>query len=89
MVPNRELISGITAIKKYVYEFPEIEAEFKTVQIWGNSDMANVRGVYKVTDSQGNLLNKGKFISLWHKDEEGNWKITHDIWNSDLAFNSQ
>lgn len=89
MVPNQELISGITAIKKFVSAFPEMKIEFKAIEIWGNSDMANVRGVYKASDPQGNLFDKGKFLSLWQKDGEGNWKITHDIWNSDLAFNSQ
>lgn len=85
MVPNQELLEGIDAIRAFVNSFPETKAEFETVEIWGSDNLAGVRGIYKSIDAQGNLLNKGKFISSWQKDKDGNWKITHDIWNSDLA----
>jgi len=84
MVPNQELLSDKTTIEKFVNAFPKLNAEFKTIEIWGSSTNANVRGVFSATDPQGSLFDKGKFLSLWQKDGEGNWKITHDIWNSDL-----
>jgi ketosteroid isomerase-like protein len=84
MVPNQEVISDLSSIKQLVNAFPKINIEFTVTEIWGNSSQANVAGVYDVTDVQGNIFDQGKFISLWQKDGEGNWKITHDIWNSDL-----
>jgi ketosteroid isomerase-like protein len=58
--------------------------ELGVVEIWGNADMANVQGKYAATNPQGNLFDKSKFISTWKKDAADRWKITHDIWNSDI-----
>lgn len=85
MIPNQELLEGIDAIKPFVNSAPLSKYEFETAEIWGSDNYAGVRGIYKSFDSEGKLIGKGKFISSWQKDSEGNWKITHDIWNSDFA----
>ena len=84
MVPNQEVISDKSNIVELVNAFPDMNIAFTVTETWGNSVLANVRGIYSATDPQGNIFDKGKFISLWRKDGEGGWKITHDIWNSDL-----
>ena len=27
-------------------------------------------------------LSSGKYLIIWKKDEKGNWKMYHDIWNN-------
>lgn len=88
MVPNQELLEGIDAIRVFVNSFPQLKAELEPVEIWGSTNQAGVRGTYINTDLQGTVLDKGKFISNWQKDKDGNWNITHDIWNSDSAPNN-
>ena len=85
MLPNQEMLEGIDAIKAYVNSGSASKSQLEAVEIWGSSGFATVRGIYKAFDSQDNLMNKGKFISNWKKGSDGNWKITHDIWNSDFA----
>ena len=85
MLPNQEMLEGIDAIKAFVNSGSASKSELEAVEIWGSSNFATVRGIYKSFDSQGKIANKGKFISNWKKDSEGTWKISHDIWNSDFA----
>ena len=84
MAPNMEAIIGKDAIKEYVYTYPRVKLEFPIVEIIGNANHANVRGTFIINDSDGNFLDKGKYISVWQKNAEGNWQLTHDIFNSDI-----
>ena len=29
------------------------------------------------------VANTGKYVTVWAKDRDGNWKAIHDIWNAD------
>lgn len=84
MMPNQPYISGLKAIAEHVNAMPNIKVKFNTEEIWGTGTDVNVRGGYEISDDDANLLSKGKFINLWKRDEGGSWKITHEIWNSDL-----
>lgn len=83
MAPNMEAIIGKEAIKEYVYTYPRVRLEFPIVEIIGTGSHANVRGTFVINDPDGNFLDKGKYISVWQKDADGNWQLTHDIFNSD------
>jgi ketosteroid isomerase-like protein len=37
---------------------------------------------YKGSDGKS-VRNTGKYVTLWAKDRDGNWKSIHDIWNAD------
>jgi ketosteroid isomerase-like protein len=57
------------------------------VEVARSSDLAYVVGTYQLTmkDSQGRSANDtGKFVEVWKKQADGNWKTTVDIFNSDL-----
>jgi len=35
-------------------------------------------------DEDGNIVETfGKYVTIWKKQEDGNWKIAVDIWNSE------
>jgi uncharacterized protein (TIGR02246 family) len=58
------------------------------VQVGKSSEMAWVSGTYELTmnDASGKPINdRGKYLEVWEKQGDGNWKCAADMWNSDLA----
>jgi ketosteroid isomerase-like protein len=52
-----------------------------------SGDLGYVIGVYQMTtkDAQGKpVSDRGKFVEVWKKQADGNWKTVADIFNSDL-----
>jgi len=59
-----------------------------TVRVGKSGEMARVSGTYELTmnDASGKPINdRGKYLEVWEKQSDGNWKCTADMWNSDLA----
>jgi ketosteroid isomerase-like protein len=58
------------------------------VQVGKSGEMAWVRGTYELTmnDATGKPIDdRGKYLEVWEKQTDGNWKCAADMWNSDLA----
>jgi ketosteroid isomerase-like protein len=58
------------------------------VQVGSSGGMAWVSGTYESTmnDASGKPINdRGKYLEVWEKQTDGNWKCAADMWNSDLA----
>jgi len=58
------------------------------VQVGKAGEMAWVSGKYELTmnDANGKPINdRGKYLEVWQKQTDGNWKCAADMWNSDLA----
>jgi ketosteroid isomerase-like protein len=58
------------------------------VQVGKSGQMAWVSGTYELTmnDASGKPINdRGKYLEVWEKQTDGNWKCAADMWNSDLA----
>jgi ketosteroid isomerase-like protein len=58
------------------------------VQVGKTGEMAWVSGAYELTmnDASGKPVNdRGKYLEIWEKQTDGNWKCAADMWNSDLA----
>ena len=58
------------------------------VRVGKSAEMAWVSGTYQVTmnDASGKPINdRGKYLEVWQKQTDGNWKCAADMWNSDLA----
>jgi ketosteroid isomerase-like protein len=58
------------------------------VQVGKSNEMAWVSGTYELTmnDASGKPTNdRGKYLEVWEKQTDGNWKCAADMWNSDLA----
>jgi ketosteroid isomerase-like protein len=57
------------------------------VQVGKSGEMAWVTGTYELTmnDASGKPINdRGKYLEIWEKQTDGNWKCGADMWNSDL-----
>jgi ketosteroid isomerase-like protein len=58
------------------------------VQLAKSGEMGWVSGTYELTmnDASGKPINdRGKYLEVWEKQTDGNWKCRADMWNSDLA----
>jgi ketosteroid isomerase-like protein len=60
----------------------------KRVEVGKSGEMGWVSGSYELTmnDAGGKPINdRGKYLEVWEKQTDGNWKCAADMWNSDLA----
>jgi ketosteroid isomerase-like protein len=58
------------------------------VQLGKFGEMACVSGAYelKINDTTGKPTNdRGKYLEVWERRSDGNWKCVADMWNSDLV----
>src|SRR5262245_34976338 len=58
------------------------------IQVGKSGEMAWVSGTYEMTmnDASGKPINdRGKYLEVWEKQTNGNWKCAADMWNSNLA----
>ncbi|HJY53791.1 MAG TPA: DUF4440 domain-containing protein [Candidatus Udaeobacter sp.] len=65
--------------------------EPKKVKLGKSGEMAWVSGTYELTmnDASGKPSNdRGKYLEVWEKQSDGNWKCAADMWNSDLAVSA-
>ena len=69
---------------------PGLAINWKTtkVEVAKSGDIAYTIGTYELTmnDASGKPANdRGKYLEVWEKQADGNWKCAADMWNSDLA----
>jgi uncharacterized protein (TIGR02246 family) len=88
MAPNAETVEGRAGVLEGLNAFPPIESiRFDQVHIDGCGDLAYVHGEYTMTfalpDDQ-TMEDRGKYIEIWERQDDGQWRITRDIFNSDL-----
>jgi ketosteroid isomerase-like protein len=58
------------------------------VKLARSREMAWVSGTYELTTNDASakpVSDRGKYLEVWEKQADGNWKCAADIWNSDLA----
>lgn len=55
---------------------------FAVTDIWASGDLAVETGTSKTVDKDGNVVNTGKYMSLFEK-RDGKYLCIRDIWNSD------
>jgi uncharacterized protein (TIGR02246 family) len=92
MLPaNMAIVTGKDAIQKAWGEMIQMPGfaltwENTDTQVSAGGDMAYNIGKYEFTtnDAKGKpMTDKGKFVVVWKKTADGNWKVVADIFNSD------
>lgn len=86
--PNEKPICSIDSLRKYFYGDGKNEAIpmlVKATNVYGSQEAVIEEGIYDFPDGKGGSFDKGKFIAIW-KEEDGNWKLFKEIWNSDLTI---
>lgn len=88
MPPGSEALSGIDAAVGFIQNGPEIEGNISPDQVEGSGNQAYVRGAYNLTfmvNDSTQMQENGKYIEIWKKQEDGSWKVSLDIWNSNQS----
>lgn len=86
--PNAPAVMGRAAIRDFLSGFPPItNFRIADIEIDGGENQAWVYGTYKMTLSppgSSPMEDAGKYVEVWRKEPDGAWKVTHDMFNSDL-----
>lgn len=91
MVPNQQKLAGRNAIKEYYKTYAQVYNDyFCTTNTLNVLDkMAYETGSYVVTvqipGAAETYVDRGKYLIVWQKGEDGKWKIMYDVYNTDLA----
>jgi ketosteroid isomerase-like protein len=91
MPPNHPAATGYDAVISVFKEMPPSE-DFKSeiLSIDGRDGLAYVRGTYSLTKripgAETPIHDTGKYIEIWKKQADGGWKVSIDIFNSDLPL---
>ena len=92
MITNVPAAKGSDAVKSIVsttLKDPHMSLTYSpTVVVLSKSDdMAYVQGVYTMTFTEprtgSTLMEKGKYLTVYRKQDDGSWKIVEDIDNAD------
>ncbi len=89
---NGEKMRGRRGILDWLQRFPPVTKwELFDLNIEGAGEFACVRGAYQMTLSKRAKLpyDKGQYIEIWRKGSEGNWKVLHTVYTSELASRSK
>jgi uncharacterized protein (TIGR02246 family) len=84
--PNGDFLTGrpaIQALWQGVMDMGIKEVELEIVEVEGRDDTAFEVSTYKLLDENGQTLDHGKYIVIW-KQEDGDWKLHRDIFNSSV-----
>jgi uncharacterized protein (TIGR02246 family) len=88
--PNGDFVSGQQAIQGFwqaIFDMGIKEAEMKIVEVEKQGDTAFEVSRFKLLGESGQVLDEGKYIVIWKRDQ-GQWKLHRDIFNSSLPAQS-
>ena len=54
-----------------------------------SGDLVYVVGTYTLTTKAGKakpVVDRGKYLAVWKKQDDGSWKAEANTWNSDLPL---
>ena len=85
MPPNTELGRGHDYVKQTFGGMiaAGLTGKLKTIEATAAGGVGYHAGTYTLYGPDGSLADQGKFVEAWKKID-GQWKIAHDIFNSDL-----
>ena len=92
MAPNMTAWEGHAAISQgftgYVSQFGLVDARVATKDVILAGDYAIERGTYAwtlhpKTGTGADIVDSGKYLTVWERQADGSWKIVRDINNSD------
>ncbi len=91
MAPGQPAYKGKTAIRgmiDYSKKIPGFQISWEPLQatVSASGDMAYLleKNTVSFIDSTGNrITEQNKAVTVWRKDQNGNWKNVADIWNAE------
>jgi len=89
MPPGSDVIQGNTAIGTFwkgAYDSGVKRAKLETVEAEQSGDQIIEIGRYTLYGANDAQMDAGKYIVIW-KQENGDWKLHRDIWNTNTSAN--
>ncbi len=84
MPPDSEIVRGVAGILKYWQDAVASAIgglALKTNEVFEQGSIATEVGQYELKNKAGQLIDKGKYISVWRL-ESGNWRLFRDMYSS-------
>jgi len=83
MPPNGETMRGAEGVRATFGAMMDagLTGEMSIEEITMQDNLAYKIGAYKIMAGD-NVVDTGKFIETWVRGEDGKWRISNDIWNS-------
>lgn len=84
--PNGDFVTGKEAIEGFwraIMDMGIKEAKLEIVEVEGHGDTAIEVSKYTLQGDEGQVLDTGKYIVIW-KQQDGDWKLHRDIFNSSM-----
>jgi uncharacterized protein (TIGR02246 family) len=88
--PNGDFVSGQQAIQGFwqvIFDMGIKAAQMEIVEVEKHGDTAFEVSRFKLLGESGQVLDEGKYIVIWKRDQ-GQWKLHRDIFNSSLPAQS-
>lgn len=88
--PNSEMIQGKEGVETFwagAFQMGVKDAILTTVDVIGMGDLVCEIGKYVLTiqpEGQEAIEDRGKYLVIWQKAADGEWKLHVDIWNTSL-----
>jgi uncharacterized protein (TIGR02246 family) len=86
-----EFIKGKEAIRNFwqgAINMGIKEAKLDIIEVELQGEIAYEVGRYQLKGADGALMDQGKYIVIW-KQEQGQWKLHRDIWNTNQTASSK
>lgn len=86
MPPNGKMASGSAAVRAEFGAMIDagLGGELNSVEAMVLGDVGYNVGTYTLQVGE-DVVDTGKYVEIWNRGDDGQWRIANDIWNSDLA----
>lgn len=88
--PNRKMASGSAAVRAEFSAMIDagLGGELTSVEASVSGNMGYNVGTY-ILRTGDTLVDAGKFVETWRRGDDGRWRITNDIYNSDRPVGAE
>jgi len=89
MPPNAETVQGRAGLEAFCKEFIALNAKlsFNLMTVHESANMCAAIGTYEMDlqpPGADKMHDTGKFIEVWVRESDGQWRIADDIFNSSM-----
>jgi ketosteroid isomerase-like protein len=88
--PNEPAVKGRASQIAWYQSYPPFELAEKILELDGRGDLAYARLTYslkmKMPGVEEPVVDTGKGLEIWKKLKDGSWKVSCDVFNSDLPM---
>jgi len=83
--PNAEMNSGGDALRAEFGAMIDagLSVELTSIEATVSGDIGYNVGIYTLRDGD-DVVDVGKYMETWHRGDDGQWRYSNDIWNSDM-----